>query len=242
MVDTITAFRYHPRFLRPAFWSWWLTWLFFYGFKRAEFYFNVENQVIQDKSEIPVLVKTTSLRGEIKAGPCGIGSYTEIEGILAMKQKYLILKDKKNKQFKIQEFAELDKESLSLLCEETYDYRTIKSAVSTGKDALIAALRTNNMYPPGKYAEQIAEAVIDLHASAEGESVELFFNDISLLTRTREAVKADEVIEDDTEDTELDEMLTEDFDDAYPEKEDLDQSDSSLQIEDDDYIDTDEPT
>jgi len=191
---------------------------------------------------MPVLVKTTSLRGEIKAGPCGIGSYTEIKGILAMKQKYLILKDKENKQFKIQEFAELDKESLSLLCEETYDYRTIKSAVSAGKDALIAALRTNNMYPPGKYAEQIAEAVIDLHASAERESVELFFDDISLLTRTREAVKAGEVIEDDTEDTELDEMLTEDFDDAYPEKEDLDQSDSPLQIEDDDYIDTDEPT
>jgi hypothetical protein len=191
---------------------------------------------------MPVLVKTTSLRGEIKAGPCGIGSYTEIKGIIAMKQKYLILKDKENKQFKIQEFAELDKESLSLLCEETYDYRTIKSAVSAGKDALIAALRTNNMYPPGKYAEQIAEAVIDLHASAERESVELFFDDISLLTRTREAVKAGEVIEDDTEDTELDEMLTEDFDDAYPEKEDLDQSDSPLQIEDDDYIDTDEPT
>ena len=159
-----------------------------------------------------------------------------------MKQKYLILNDKESKQFKIQEYAELSKESLSLLCEETYDYSAIKSAVASGKDVLIAALRTNNMYPPGKYAEQIAEAVIDLHASAEGESVELFFNDISLLTRTREAVKADEVIEDDTEDTELDEMLTEDFDDAYPEKEDLDQSDSSLQIEDDDYIDTDEPT
>ena len=159
-----------------------------------------------------------------------------------MKQKYLILKDKENKQFKIQEFAELDKEALSLLCEETYDYRTIKSAVSAGKDALIAALRTNNMYPPGKYAEQIAEAVIDLHVSAERESVELFFDDISLLNRTREAVKVGEVLEDDPEDTELDDMLAEDFDDEYPGKKELDQNDSPLQIEDDDYIDTDEPT
>ena len=35
-----------------------------------------------------------------------------------MKQKYLIINDKKNKKFKIQEFAELNKEKLSLLCEE----------------------------------------------------------------------------------------------------------------------------
>ena len=36
-----------------------------------------------------------------------------------MKQKYLIINDKKNKQFKIQEFAELNKETMSLLCEES---------------------------------------------------------------------------------------------------------------------------
>ncbi|UCD78521.1 MAG: hypothetical protein JSW26_24420 [Desulfobacterales bacterium] len=159
-----------------------------------------------------------------------------------MKQKYLILNDKENKQFKIQEFAELNKESLSLLCEEAYDYRTIKSAVSTGKEALIAALRTNNMYPPGIYAEQIAAAVIALHKSADQDSVELFFDDISLLTKTRESLKIAENIEDDAEDTDLDEMLVDDFDDGYPEKDELDSSDSSLQIEDDDYIDADDQT
>jgi len=157
-----------------------------------------------------------------------------------MKQKYLILNDKENKQFKIQEFAELSKESLSLLCEETYDYLSIKRAVSTGKDALISALRTNNMYPPGIYAEQIAEAVMDLSATAERESVELYFDDINLIAKTRDAVKVGEHLADDSEDTDLDDMLEEDFDDGYPEKEDLDQNDSPLQIEDDDYIDTDE--
>ena len=157
-----------------------------------------------------------------------------------MKQKYLILNDKENKQFKIQEFAELSKESLSLLCEETYDYPSIKKAVSTGKDALISALRTNNMYPPGIYAEQIAEAVIDLNSTAERESVELFFDDINLIAKTRDAVKVGEHLEDETEDTDLDDVLEEDFDDGYPEKDDLDQSDSPLQIEDDDYIDADE--
>jgi hypothetical protein len=159
-----------------------------------------------------------------------------------MKQKYLILNDKENKKFKIQEFAELSKESLSLLCEETYDYQSIKSAVSSGKEALIAALRTNNMYPPGIYAEQIAEAVIDLHSSAERESVELFFDDINLFAKTREAAKVSEHLEDDTEDTDLDDVLGEDFDEGYPEKDELGQNDSPLQIEDDDYIDADEPT
>ncbi len=47
-----------------------------------------------------------------------------------MKQKYLIINDKKNKQIKIQEYAELNKEMLSLLCEEAYDYKTIKPAIS----------------------------------------------------------------------------------------------------------------
>ena len=159
-----------------------------------------------------------------------------------MKQKYLILNDKENKQIKIQEFAELNKEELSLLCQEAYDYETIESAISNGKDALVTALRTNNMYPPGIYAEQIAEAVMDLNSSAERESIELFFDDINLLTRSREGVKVSEHVEEETEDSDLDEMLGEDFDDGYPEKEELEQNDSPLQIEDDDYIDSDEPT
>jgi len=159
-----------------------------------------------------------------------------------MKQKYFILNDKDNKQFKIQEFAELNKESLSLLCEEAYDYRIIQSAISTGKDALIAALRTNNMYPPGIYAEQIAAAIVDLNASTERESVELFFDDINLLSKAGEAIKISEHLVDDTDDEDLDEMLVEDLDDGYPKKDELDQSDASLQIEDDDYIDTDDPT
>jgi hypothetical protein len=81
------------------------------------------------------------------------------KGIRAMKQKYLILNDKEKKQIKIQEYAELNKEMLSLLCEEAYDYKTIKAAISAGSEMLISALRTNNLYPPGIYAEKIASAV-----------------------------------------------------------------------------------
>ena len=152
-----------------------------------------------------------------------------------MKQKYLIINDKKNKQFKIQEFAELNKETLSLLCEEAYDYKTISSAVSAGKDVLISTLRTNNLYPPGIYAEKIAYAIVQLHKSKDEESVELFFDDINLLAKKRQSSGTTVEFEDDSAD--LDDMLEDDFDDDYPEKNGLKKMDSSLKIEDDDYVD-----
>jgi hypothetical protein len=152
-----------------------------------------------------------------------------------MKQKYLIINDKENKQFKIQEFAELNKETLSLLCEEAYEYKTIKSAISTGRDALIATLRTNNLYPPGIYAEKIAYAIVELYKSKDEESVALFFDDINLLGKKRRSSAISEQIEDDSAD--LDEMLEDNLDEDYPEKNGLKKIGSSLKIEDDDYVD-----
>ena len=158
-----------------------------------------------------------------------------------MKQKYLILNDKENKQIKIQEFAELNKEELSLLCEEAYDYKTIKAAISEGKDELIAALRTNNMYPPSIYAEQIAAAVMQLHQSKQEESLELFFDDINLLSKNRASIKVVEQIEDEPDEADdLDDMLEDDFDESFGEKDELKKIDSSLKVADDNYVDGDE--
>ena len=154
-----------------------------------------------------------------------------------MKQKYLILKDKKEKQYKIQEFAELDKEMLSLLCEEAYDYKTITDSISEGKDELISALRTNNMYPPGIYAERIAEALIELHTKKSKESVELYFDDVHLLTKNRETGKITEQLDDDSAD--LDEMLEDDLNDSYQDQDQLKKGNTTLKIADDDYVDVD---
>ena len=157
--------------------------------------------------------------------------------IKTMKQKYLILNDKENKQIKIQEFAELNKEELSLLCEEAYDYKTIKAAISDGKDELIAALRTNNMYPPSIYAEQIAAAVMQLHQSKQEESLELFFDDINLLSKNRASLKVAEQIEDEPDEgDELDDMLEDDFEESFGEKDELKKIDSSLKVADDNYV------
>jgi len=153
-----------------------------------------------------------------------------------MKQKYTIVKDDKNKQLIIREFAELDKEVLSLLCEETYEQKAIRAAIKSGKEDLISALRTNNLYPPGIYAEKIAGAVKDLFATKGKESEDLFFDDLELLTKESAAEAAKEKKEKDSE--ELNEVLDEDFDSDYEDKEALDKLDSSLKIADDEFDDT----
>ena len=116
-----------------------------------------------------------------------------------MKQKYTIVRDDKNNQLIIREFAELDKEILSLLCEETYDPKVIKAAIRQGDEKLISALRTNNLYPPGIYAAKIAATVKQLYASKEQESADLFFNDLELLAVESEPepdqADEDEVVE-----------------------------------------------
>ena len=155
-----------------------------------------------------------------------------------MKQKYLIIKDKENKQIKIQEYAELNKEMLSLLCEEAYDYKTIKSAISAGTETLIASLRTNNLYPPGIYAEKIASAVAELYKSRDQESLELFFDDINLLAKNREAAEVAEQLEEDAPD--MDEMIEDGYEETFEDKDDLKKINSSLKVAGDDFSDDDD--
>lgn len=155
-----------------------------------------------------------------------------------MKQKYTIVKDVPNHQLIIREYAELDKDALSLLCEETYADQTIKSVIKSGKEALITTLRTKNLYPPVTYADKIADAVIALYGSGGQESADLFFDDVELLAGELSRAEAEPEIGEETED--LEELLDDDFDDAYDDDDDIKNIDSSLQIADDDSVDDDE--
>ena len=154
-----------------------------------------------------------------------------------MKQKYLILNDRDNKQIKIQEYAELNKEMLSLLCEEAYDHQIIEAAMAAGKVDLISALRTNNLYPPGIYAEKIADSVIHLIQSEETDSIELLFDDIDLLTQHRSSIKAAPPIVDATAEPDADEMPEENFDNSYDDNGELKKINTSLKIADDNHLD-----
>ena len=156
-----------------------------------------------------------------------------------MKQKYTIVRDDKNNQLIIREFAELDKQILSLLCEETYDSKMIRAAIKQGGGHLIAALRTNNLYPPGIYAAKIAESVTALYATRGHEAVDLFFDDLELLAvesrSERKNVVEEEPVEEQGED--VDELLEDDFESEYENKDKISKLNSSLKIADDDYSD-----
>ena len=137
-----------------------------------------------------------------------------------MKQKYLILKNDNTNKLIIKEFVELDERDVySLACEETYDGEVIKSAITSGKEALISTLRTTNLSPPGSYAEKIAESVINLYSSENDQSQELFFIDKDYISNEWKKTKkpddsADEPVEPDEllgeEQAELDELIGED--------------------------------
>ena len=157
-----------------------------------------------------------------------------------MKQKYAIVRDDKNKQLIVREFAELDKEILSLLCEETYADKRIRAAIRKGREELIAALRTKNLYPPGIYAKKIADAVKELYAAKGKDSAELFFDDLELLAQANEpkAKVAEEPVE--KPDAEMDDLLEEDFESNYEDEGQPKKLNSSLKIADDEYGDTSE--
>lgn len=155
-----------------------------------------------------------------------------------MKQKYEITLNSQEKTITLREFAELDKDILSPLCEETYQVPDIRSAASAGKEALLAALRTKNMYPPGPYAERIAVAVLEMLKSEDRDTSELFFDDLELLSRERGDEEFETDLEADSDD--LDELLAEDFEDEYEEKDEIGNLNSSLKVADDEYGDIDE--
>ena len=109
-----------------------------------------------------------------------------------MRQKYVLVKNNADQKLMIKEYAELDREVMSLLCEETYPIISINTAIASGKEDLIQALRTNNLYPPSIYSDKIAESVMALLADEEQTILELFFDDSELLTKERQSAEADD--------------------------------------------------
>ena len=110
-----------------------------------------------------------------------------------MKQKYHIRKDVNAKTLLIQEFAVLNAntgkqkypdiqgDDYSLLCEQRYSAREVKSATSTGKDDVILLLRNRHFYPIGTYMNRIADAVMGMYASKGEQHEDLIFDDKAVL-------------------------------------------------------------
>ncbi len=153
-----------------------------------------------------------------------------------MKQKYAIIRDDDQNTLIVREYAELDKEMMSLLCEESYSQDTIHTAVQKGHQAVIDALRTNNMYPPTVFADPIAKAIEGLFGQGGNMSAELFFDDKELFAKDLQEEIA-EPEEDVKDDVDVDELLEDDIDDDFGEDEGIKNIKTSLQVSDDDDAD-----
>jgi len=139
------------------------------------------------------------------------------QGRISMKQKYSIFIDNKAGIMTIKEFAELDKGMFSLIFEETYEIPMIQAAIENGKDALIAAIRTPNLYPIAEYVEKIADTIIDeFEKSAPSDApVELVFNDIKLMQKEKKEVAETK----EEASVEIDDLLEEDSDSSAKKEE-----------------------
>ena len=155
-----------------------------------------------------------------------------------MKQKFLVQKSAADAQIIIRENAELDKELMSLLCEERFDVSALETALESGREGLIAALRTRNLYPPKAYAEKIADAVQELMSNADEDAIELYFDDLDLLDKEREAAAKANAIKDETDD--IDDLIEDEFEGEFEEGQQLGKINSSIKIADDDSVDADE--
>jgi hypothetical protein len=150
-----------------------------------------------------------------------------------MKQQYTILKNLDNSRLIIREFGELDKDSLSLLCEESYDDAVVSDAVASGRENVISVLRTNNMYPPRGHAEKIADMVMDFYAANKSEPVNIAIDEPAASSKEIRP-EAFMGIEEDNE--VIDDLLEEDFDGESDDPDEI-KIDSSIKIADDDSVD-----
>jgi hypothetical protein len=110
-----------------------------------------------------------------------------------MKQRYLISRDKETSELTIEEYAviagnlkrheisALSKGEFTLLCIESYEGKIINKAILQGKEALVDALRTDNLYPISIYAGVIADTVMEIYGKNNSLSEELLFDDLHLL-------------------------------------------------------------
>ena len=154
-----------------------------------------------------------------------------------MKLKYTLVRDDESKKLIIKEFGEMDKDLMTLLCEETVDEAVITQAIKEGQSALIFALRSDNLYPPASHVEKIAESVMALFGPEGKPSVDVFFDDNDRLAKAQENEPFEDIkevvdLDADDEADELDNLLADDDIKIKPA--------SAIKIADDDSVDIDE--
>ena len=150
----------------------------------------------------------------------------------------MILKDTKKNELIIKEFAELNKDAFTLMYEETYHDKLVESAISKGSQALMATLRTKNMYPNAICAAKIAEEVVNLYKSKDTDSMELYFNDKEIVTQGRHAPEP--LDDSESESVAIDELLEDDASESKYDDNEIDDIIVPIEVADPDSVNTDD--
>jgi hypothetical protein len=156
-----------------------------------------------------------------------------------MKQQYTVLRDDEKNRLIVREYAELDKDSLSLLCEESHEADMVRNLLTQDKNSLIRLLRTRNMYPPRRYMEQIADAVAVIYNSDGQSSADIVFED-SQLNSVPEPDDIVALVGIEEETPEIDDLLDDEaIEDDFTDDDTISNigSNSSIKIADDESLD-----
>ena len=131
-----------------------------------------------------------------------------------MKHKYVFSKDSATGELLIREYAELNKDTFSAVCDTVYDVKRFEEALARGPVALMAEMRTQNFYPPTSFSEKIVLGISDMMSAGDQEMIEIFCDDADFLTKNLDRHEAFESM-DDEEDESLDDFIDEDLPDAF---------------------------
>lgn len=160
-----------------------------------------------------------------------------------MKQKYSILLGENENEILIRESGELDKGVFSTIFEQKYSKEAIQAACEKEDTFLISSIRTQGFYPVNACAELIAKGIKNFLGSGCNETIEISFNDISIL---KDTFAEDILDEEDANPVELDTLLEDESnieDDTILGDDDIDTispSTPSIKIADDDGIQADD--
>lgn len=157
-----------------------------------------------------------------------------------MKQKYLISKSDAGKTLVIKEFAEIDKEVFSILCERTYDLKTVCEALDSGINQFSEVIRNRNFFPVFSTLEKISEGITSLITSNSDETVEIFIDDASILLKKDEAYAVIDDLESDSEqiDDLLEDEVEDDTVDVYDDENlSIKKINASIKVDEDELID-----
>ncbi len=153
-----------------------------------------------------------------------------------MKQKYMISKSDAGNTLNIKELAEIDKDVFSILCEETYDMKTVIEALDAGMNQTASAIRNRNFFPPFSTLEKIAEGIKSLINTDSDETIEVFIDDATILSKKEEEYAVIDDLESDSE--QLDDLLEDEAVDVYDDENlSIKKINASIKVDEDELID-----